>query len=146
VLIEPAPAAPGGDEPPVMPAPEKEKPDTLRSESRKPVFPAPAPRIRTAATRNVLYGMVESSTAGEPEEGVPVTLTSVSQTGTSRVTLTNAFGKFAIRVPDGTYDVLVTMPSGRKHVIDGPLGRINVKNGLITDQEGHDIPSVIITR
>jgi hypothetical protein len=121
------------------------EPGTLRRDSQRPTYAA-TPRLGSSPARNVLYGMVESGAAGEPEEGVRVTLASLSQSVANRITMTNAFGKFAVRVPDGQWDVMVTMPSGRQRLVEGPLGRITVRDGQITDQEGHVVPSVIITR
>jgi hypothetical protein len=137
------PPAPAGDPSDVQPAPIK--PDAVRRDSQRPTYSA-TPRLTSLSARSVLYGMVESGSAGEPEEGVRVMLASASDSTPNRVTMTNAFGKFAIRVPDGQWDVMVTMPSGRQRLVDGPLGRITVRNGQITDQEGHAVPSVIISR
>ena len=56
--------------------------------------------------------------------------------------LSDAFGRFAVKVPDGDWVVNVTMPSGRVY----PVSEITVSNGLITDTIGRDIPSLVITR
>jgi hypothetical protein len=58
------------------------------------------------------------------------------------VTLSDAFGRFAVKVPDGDWTVKVTMPSGRVY----PVSEITVSRGAITDEVGRDIPSLTITR
>ena len=42
-----------------------------------------------------------------------------------------AFGRFAVKVPDGDWVVKVTMPSGRVY----PVSEITVSNGMITDTD-----------
>jgi len=56
--------------------------------------------------------------------------------------LSDAFGRFAVRLDDGDWTVNVTMPSGRIY----PVSRIRVSNGQITDSQGNRIPSLEITR
>jgi hypothetical protein len=54
----------------------------------------------------------------------------------------NAFGRFAIRLPDGDWTVRVTMPSGRTYAVR----QISVQDGRVVDQEeGRDIPNLIIS-
>ncbi len=71
-----------------------------------------------------------------------VTISSRSKAFEDRVALSDAFGRFAVKVPDGDWVVNVTMPSGRVY----PVSEITVSNGLITDTIGRDIPSLVITR
>jgi hypothetical protein len=90
----------------------------------------------------VLFGRVKSRETSEPEEGVRVTIRSRRNAYEDRVALSDAFGRFAVKVPDGDWVVNVTMPSGRVY----PVSEITVSNGLISDSIGRDIPSLVITR
>ena len=113
---------------------------SLRRDSQKPVLATP--RNLRSELRNVLFGRVKSRDTNEPEEGVRVTIASRSKTFEDRVALSDAFGRFAVKVPDGDWLVNVTMPSGRVYTVS----EITVSNGLITDTIGRDIPSLVITR
>lgn len=113
---------------------------TLQYETKKPVLSTPR-TIRSAA-RNVLFGRVKSRDTDEPEEGVQVMISSRMNSFQDRVALSDAFGRFAVKVPDGDWTVKVTMPSGRVYSVS----EITVSNGLITDDNGRDIPSLVITR
>ncbi|APW63789.1 carboxypeptidase regulatory-like domain-containing protein [Paludisphaera borealis] len=141
---EPAlPKAPSGvDEFLNEPAPLPTAPDEAgtRSESRKPVYD-PARAFRTES-RNVLFGRVRERETREPEEGVRVLLSNRTNTFDDRVAMTDAFGRFAVRVPDGDWTVKVTMPSGRVYSVS----EITVSNGQISDDQGRDVPSLTITR
>jgi DNA-binding cell septation regulator SpoVG len=90
----------------------------------------------------VLFGRVKARDNDEPEEGVRVTISSRMNAYEDRVTLTDAFGRFAVKIPDGDWSVNVTMPSGRAYSVS----QITVSNGLINDDIGRDIPSLVITR
>ena len=57
-------------------------------------------------------------------------------------TFTDAFGHYAVRLPDGDWTVQVAMPSGRVY----PVSQITISGGQITDNYGRDIPSLIISR
>jgi len=92
--------------------------------------------------RNVLFGRVKTRDTNEPEEGVRVTISNRTNAFADRVALTDAFGRFAVKVPDGDWTVNVTMPSGRAYSVS----QITVSNGLISDDIGRDIPSLVITR
>ena len=59
-----------------------------------------------------------------------------------KVALTDAFGRFAVRLDDGDWTVNVTMPSGRVYSVS----QIRVSNGQITDPQGNRVPSLEITR
>ena len=146
------PRSPGGVELPLAPADDEIKPapaddpksgtgsGSIRRDSQKPVLATP--RSLRSELRNVLFGRVKSRGTNEPEEGVRVTITSSSNAFEDRVALSDAFGRFAVKVPDGDWVVNVTMPSGRVY----PVSEITVSNGLITDTIGRDIPSLVITR
>ena len=69
-------------------------------------------------------------------------LSNRTRTFDDRMAMTDAFGRFAVRVPDGDWTVKVTMPSGRVYSVS----EITVSNGLISDPEGRDVPSLTITR
>ena len=135
------PTAPGTDEkiPPLLPAPGQDNSQTtIRREAGRPVYRSLPLRPER---RNVLIGKVENST-GDPQEEVPVSVTSRSNRSIHHDGLTNAFGGFAIRLPDGTWTVNVTMPSGRIY----PVRSITVSNGrVLDDQEGREVPNLIIS-
>lgn len=144
--VQPAPARiPGAVEPPVAPADgfdlrsadEGSAGAPIRREARKPTTYTPRPEFR-----NILFGNVKARTSGDPQEGVRVTLSSRTNAFEDRVQETDAAGRFAVRVPDGDWTVKVTMPSGRTY----PVSQITVSNGAITDDDGRDIPSLVITR
>jgi hypothetical protein len=100
------------------------------------------PRDVRSQYRNVLFGRVKARDTNEPEEGVRVTISNRTNAYADRVALTDAFGRFAVKVPDGDWTVNVTMPSGRAYSVS----QITVSNGLISDDIGRDIPSLVITR
>ena len=107
---------------------------------QKPVYSTT--RVLRSEYRNVLFGRVKARDTNEPEEGVRVTITNRTNAYSDRVALTDAFGRFAVKVPDGDWTVNVTMPSGRSYSVSD----ITVSNGLISDDIGRDIPSLVITR
>jgi len=107
---------------------------------QKPVLSTP--RDVRSQYRNVLFGRVKARDTNEPEEGVRVTISNRTNAYADRVALTDAFGRFAVKVPDGDWIVNVTMPSGRAYSVS----QITVSNGLISDDIGRDIPSLVITR
>jgi Carboxypeptidase regulatory-like domain len=100
------------------------------------------PRYIRPEIRNVLFGRVEAGDTSEPEEGVRVSISNRQNTSERREALTDAFGRFAMRVPDGDWTVSVTMPSGRVYSVR----QINVSNGQITDEIGRHVPGLVITR
>lgn len=136
------PTAPAGDDFLNEPAPLPTLPDNaeIRSESRKPVYDAS--RAFRASTRNILFGRVRERESSEPEENVRVVLSSRTGAFDDKEAWTDAFGRFAVRVPDGDWTVKVTMPSGRIYAVS----EIVVSNGLISDDRGRDVPSLTITR
>jgi hypothetical protein len=130
------PQAPGDVDsgpPPVTPA------GDYRRESMRPSNYGTVP-VRPAV-RSVLVGVVRSDTDGELEEGVRIGLRNLA-TGTAKSTTTDAFGKFAVRVPDGDWAVEVPTRSGRVYEVS----QIRVVNGQITDTTGRRVPSLEITR
>lgn len=130
----PAPALPADD---LLPAPGELGMNTRRQALRPSTYD-----VVDRARRNVLFGRVRERDSGELEEGVRVTLVNRSGIYEDRTALSDAFGRFAVRVPDGDWTVRVVMPSGRVY----PVSEITVSNGLITDSEGRDVPSLTITR
>ena len=137
------PRAPAGPED-LEPAPAGDQTPGSGSGGRrvvqKPVLPASS-GVRSQY-RNVLFGRVKTRDTNEPEEGVRVTISNRTNAYADRVALTDAFGRFAVKVPDGDWTVNVTMPSGRAYSVS----QITVSNGLISDDIGRDIPSLVITR
>ncbi|WP_337175266.1 carboxypeptidase-like regulatory domain-containing protein [Paludisphaera sp.] len=150
---EPAPAPAPAASPRVDDAPPPDLPDddflpvpapadglgmATRREVRRPSTYDAVDRAR----RNILFGRVRERDTGEAEEGVRVTLTSRGGAYEDRAAMSDAFGRFAVRVPDGDWTVRVAMPSGRVYAVS----EITVSNGLIVDSEGRDVPSLTITR
>jgi hypothetical protein len=122
---------------PIVPAPA----DETRHEVKKPVNPAPS--AMRPDRRNVLFGKVESSAAGQPEEEVRIIVTSRSNRAVRHEGMSDAYGRFAIKLTEGDWTVNVTMPSGRVY----PVSQITVTGGRILDErEGREVPSLIITR
>jgi hypothetical protein len=120
-------------EPALEPAPPLESVPTKRDSLR--------PRYLAQATRNVLLGRVESD-GGEAREGVRVTVSSRTEPGLARGGVSNAFGRFAIRLDDGDWTVRVTMPSGRTYAVR----QITVNGGRVIDEEeGRDVPNLVIS-
>jgi hypothetical protein len=58
------------------------------------------------------------------------------------VAVTDASGRYKVRLPDGDWTVKVTMPSGRIY----SLSQLVVSGGQITDDAGRDVPTLIINR
>jgi carboxypeptidase family protein len=144
----PAPAARGNVTPPTVPAGgddlEPAPPDNAGSgnQSRTVKKPVLTPRTLRSDYRNVLFGRVKTRDTNEPEEGVRITLSNRGGAFEDKTTMSDAFGRFTVRVPDGDWTVKVTMPSGRVYSVS----QITVSNGYITDNIGRDIPSLVITR
>ena len=137
----PRPVAPTqGEE--LQPVPNQTAPPRSgqRRDSQRPVLTTP--RYIRPELRNVLFGRVEARDTSEPEEEVRVSISNRQNASERREALTDAFGRFAMKVPDGDWTVSVTMPSGR---VDD-VRQISVRNGQITDEIGRDVPSLVITR
>jgi hypothetical protein len=110
--------------------------DTSRHEVQKALY-------STTTRRNILFGKVESSAGGQPEEEVRVIVSNRSNRAIRHEGMSDAYGRFAIKLSDGDWTVNVTMPSGRVF----PVSQITVSGGKIYDQrEGLEVPSLIITR
>jgi hypothetical protein len=90
---------------------------------------------------NILIGTVLSSSDGQPEEGVQISVRNAAM-GVGKTATTNAFGRFAVRLADGDWTVDVTMPSGRIYEVS----QLRVADGVITDSQGRRVPSLEITR
>jgi len=136
------PAAPTGekDNPKLELAPGANNPSESRHDVQKPLYATTTIRPER---RNVLFGKVESSAAGQPEEEVRVIVSSRSNRAIRHEGMTDAFGRFAIKLTEGDWTVNVTMPSGRIY----PVSQITVTGGRILDErEGREVPSLIITR
>ena len=57
--------------------------------------------------------------------------------------MSDAYGRFAIKLSEGDWTVNVTMPTGRIY----PVSQITVSGGRIFDErEGREVPSLIISR
>jgi hypothetical protein len=109
-------------------------------QSRKPVSGAlPLPRGRIA---NILEGKVVSSETREAEENVRIIVSNRAGGFTDRVATTDAYGRYAVRLPDGDWTVKVAMPSGRVYAVS----EITISGGQIVDNRGREIPSLTITR
>jgi hypothetical protein len=91
--------------------------------------------------RNILVGTVLADADREPEEGVRIRVRNLAG-GAGKDTTTNAFGRFAVRLPDGDWAVDVATRSGRVYEVS----QIRVANGVITDNQGRRVPSLEITR
>jgi hypothetical protein len=102
----------------------------------------PSYNLSRRPTLSLLKGRVRSGATSEPEGDVRVTLSSRTRAFEDRTTYTNDSGRFALNVPDGDWTVKVTMPSGRIY----PVYRITVSGGTIIDDNGRDIPALVITR
>ncbi len=129
------------DESPSLPLPEE--PGAAKRESMRPVLNASRlPFKRSGRELNVLEGKVLSVDSGRPEEGVRLTITSKSETIADREALTDAFGHYAVRLPDGDWTVKVTTAKGKVFSVSNLV----VSRGQIRDDLGRDIPSLTITR
>lgn len=132
--LPPVPAPGPADVPLNLPSPDDM---TLQREARRPVFGTP-PKAAT----NVLKGVVKSGSTGELVEGARITVANRLGLSPDRTFESDAYGRFAVRLQDGSWDVRVTMPSGRVWSVS----QLTISNGKIVDQYGRDIPSLVITR
>jgi hypothetical protein len=139
------PVAPGGDLPiEAAPAGETEtrQRSALRPDLSKTSRSVVQPYRRTARNLNWLEGKVVALENGRPEEGVRITLSSKRSGFGDVVVLTDASGRYGVRLPDGDWTVKVTMPSGRVYAVS----ELVVSEGQINDDLGRPIPSLTITR
>jgi hypothetical protein len=133
------PVAPGGDG---LVLPPKGDSGTVYRETKKPVN-TPKTAIALASkvgAVNVLEGKVLRE--GRREPGVKITLTDPSGVRPSLETETDAFGHYAIDIPNGDWLVIVPQRSGKLFTVS----TLTVGNGQIIDQQGRDVPSLVITR
>jgi hypothetical protein len=99
------------------------------------------PTLRTVDRRNILFGSVESDD-GRPRPEVPVSVVNRTNRSVRRSGVSDAFGTFAIRVPDGQWSVLVTMPSGTLQRVRD----ITVSGGRVVDNlETKEVHNLIIS-
>ena len=98
-------------------------------------------RMRPAERRNILFGTVETE-AGQPLGEVPVTVVNRNGSSIRHNGVSDAFGSFAIRVPDGQWIVRVTMPSGNMQTVRN----ITVTGGKVMDNlELREVQNLIIS-
>ncbi len=98
-------------------------------------------RMRPADRRNILFGTVETDD-GQPLGEVPVTVVNRNDSSIRHNGVSDAFGSFAIRVPDGQWIVRVTMPSGNMQTVRN----ITVTGGKVMDNlELREVQNLIIS-
>ena len=56
--------------------------------------------------------------------------------------VTDAFGRYAVRLPDGDWTVKVTSASGKVYSVS----EVTVSGGQISDELGRDVPTLTINR
>jgi hypothetical protein len=111
--------------------------DEIRRDSNRPTYE----RLRTVDRRNILFGTVESEDRS-PRGEVPVTVVNRRDNSIRRNGVSDAFGTFAIRVPDGDWTVRVTMPSGSTQAVR----HITVRGGRVIDNlESREVQNLIIS-
>jgi hypothetical protein len=133
------PAAPADESNPIdlQPAPGSPESETIRRDSQRPVYA----RVRRAERRNILFGTVETDNR-EPRVEVPVVVSNRNNSLLQHSGVSDAFGAFAIRVPDGQWTVKVTMPSGNIQTVRN----ITVTDGKVMDNlEGREVYNLIIS-
>jgi Carboxypeptidase regulatory-like domain len=109
----------------------------VRRDSMKALYP----RLRTADRRNILFGSVETDD-GRPRGEVPVIVVNRNNSAVRHNGVSDAFGGFAIQVPDGQWRVRVTMPSGNTQAVRD----ITVTNGRVMDNyEAREVQNLIIS-
>ena len=120
--------------------------EARRREVQKPVVPTVATRpfLRSESKKNlnVLEGKVVSGDSGQGEEEVRVVFSNRNGTVPDRTVSTDAYGRYAVRLPDGDWTVNVTTRGGRTYAVSQLL----VSGGQITDDGGRSVPSLTITR
>jgi hypothetical protein len=132
--------APDGnqDQQQLLPAPEAPGSEGIRHETLRPNY---SQRARRLQRKNILFGTIESDT-GAPREEVPVSVVSRTNSQIHHDGISDAFGTFAISVPDGEWTIKVTQPSGRVSSVRS----ITVRNGKVMDNlEAREIFNLIIS-
>jgi hypothetical protein len=112
---------------------------TSRRESLKPV-----PTTRVRQDRNVLQGVIVSADTNRPEANVEVVFTDSLGRFRDRSTRTNGSGRFAISLPEGDWNINVTMPSGRTAAV--PDGLVTASAGVVSDRWGRELNDLVISR
>ncbi|HEV3162391.1 MAG TPA: carboxypeptidase-like regulatory domain-containing protein [Isosphaeraceae bacterium] len=130
----PNPATPGGSTN-LLPN------DTPRRLAQRPKLTA-AGADGLIPTRGILEGKVVSAESGQIEEGVRIVVTDRMKRFTDRVATSDAFGHYAITLPEGDWEVRVTMPSRKTFGVS----RITVSGGQITDENERTVASLLIKR
>ncbi|MDX2036686.1 MAG: hypothetical protein SFX72_08535 [Isosphaeraceae bacterium] len=136
------PAAPEGSSLPDIPPP-LGAPESSRRTSLRPAF-RDVDAGRTAAVRSVLQGRVLASESGEAEEGVAVMLIDRLERFPTRTVRSDAFGRFAVTLPEGDWNVQVTMPGGEMYNVG--KGDLTATGGKIFDPSGREISLLTIRR
>jgi len=134
------PKAPDGEQDlqELHPAPPGGGSDTIRRDSLRPSYRQESRRVDR---RNILFGTVESE-SGAAREEVLVSVVNRNNSLIHHDGISNAFGGFAIHVPDGQWTVKVTMPSGRVETVRN----VTVTNGKVLDnREAREVFNLIIT-
>jgi hypothetical protein len=131
------PVAPADDPDQFDLRPASESKEPVRRDSLKAIYP----RVRSADRRNILFGSVETED-GRPRGEVPVAVVNRNNTAIRHNGVSNAFGGFAIKVPDGQWSVRVTMPSGNAQTVRD----ITVRDGKVVDNfEAREVHNLIIS-
>jgi hypothetical protein len=141
----PPPVAPAGTEgdatTPTRITP-KDKDGLVQRSAGRPVLPRAFVRTTAKGDLNLLEGLVKSAATGQPEQGVELTVSSRTRAFADRRVRSDASGRYAVRLPDGDWTVMVTLASGERYPVRG----LTVSNGQIVDDLGRDIPTLTITR
>lgn len=120
--------------------------EALRRQVQKPVVPTVATRpfLRSESKKNlnILEGKVVSGESGQAEEEVRIVFSSRNATAPDRTVSTDAYGRYAVRLPDGDWTVSVTTRGGRTYAVS----QLMVTGGQIMDDSGRSVPSLTITR
>ncbi len=112
-------------------------------EARKPVYTSKstiAHASQVGGAVNILEGKVLRE--GRRESGVKITLSDARGKRSDLVAETDTYGRYLINVPDGEWMVIVPQRSGKLFTVS----TLTVGNGQIIDQQGREVPSLVITR
>lgn len=132
-----APVAPADDADQIDLQPAPGNGEAVRRDSMRPRYST----LRGLDRRNILFGSVESDD-GQPRPEVPVSVVNRTNRSVRRSGISDAFGGFAIRVPDGSWSVMVTMPSGNLQRVRD----ITVSGGRVVDNaEVKEVQNLIIS-
>jgi len=123
-----------------------EEPAMPKDESRREAYKLVVPAItaRNPSGRNVLEGLVVSADSRRPEEDVEVVLADRMGRYLDRRTRTDAYGRFAMTLPEGDWTIKLTMPSGRTLAV--AQGQVTAASGKVLDMYGRDLTNLVIQR